>query len=82
MHHYCKFIYGRSLEIKVKINYIKKLTMSLLQNCQAQTDFIRAFARSKRQDPLPIPSYLLPASQWPQGTQGRGKSLNPYDIHQ
>ena len=48
-------------------------------NFKAQRDFIRAFARWRRQVSKPIPNYRLPGSQGPQDTQGRDKGLNPYD---
>tara|TARA_E500000331_G_C17118612_1_gene652825 strand:- start:129 stop:719 length:591 start_codon:yes stop_codon:yes gene_type:complete len=45
----------------------------------AQRDFMRAFMKWKKQEPLPRPNYRLPASQGPQETHGRDKGNNPYD---
>ena len=49
----------------------------------AQREFIRAFARWKRQESQPIPNFLFPASQGPQETHGRdgsfGVPMNPYE---
>ena len=67
-------------------NYIKyrsdngeeKQALFLFVNQQAQSEFVRAFLRWKKQTSQPVPNYRLPASQGVQDTQGRDKGLNPY----
>ena len=55
----------------------------LFANRGAQSEFLRAFVRWKKQESRPVPNYRLPASQGPQDTQGRDKSygvpMNPYE---
>ena len=61
----------------------EKQALFLFSNRSAQSDFIRALFRWKKQVASPIPNYRLPASQGPQDTQGRDKSygvpMNPYE---
>ncbi len=66
------------------ISYISKSgerreALFLFKHREAHRDFIRAFARWKRQEAVPIPNYRYPASQGPQETHGRDKGNNPYD---
>ena len=51
----------------------------LITNTNAQSEFLRAFFRWKKQKSLPIPNYRLPNSQGPQETHDRDEGLNPYD---
>ena len=54
----------------------------LFANRGAQSEFLRAFLRWRKQDARPVPNYRFPASQGPQDTHGRDKSygvpMNPY----
>ena len=66
------------------ISYISKSgerreALFLFKHRDAHRDFIRAFARWKRQESVPIPNYRYPNSQGAQDTHGRDKNLNPYD---
>ena len=57
----------------------RREALFLFKHRNAHRDFIRAFARWKRQESQPIPNYRYPNSQGPQETHGRDKGLNPYD---
>ena len=57
----------------------EKQALFIFSHYRAQRDFLKAFVRWKKQDPLPIPNYRYPNSQGPQDTQSRDKGLNPYD---
>ena len=56
----------------------RREALFLFKHRDAHRDFIRAFARWKRQEAVPIPNYRFPASQGPQETHGRDKGNNPY----
>ena len=56
----------------------RKDALFLFAHRDAQREFIRAFARWKKQISDPIPNYRFPASQGPQETHGRDEGNNPY----
>ena len=51
----------------------------IFANSEAQTNFVKAFLRWRKQTNSPVPNYELPSNQGPQETHGKDEGLNPYE---